>query len=61
MVGEELILPLSALGERFPLTRTVQDPPPWTSPIQQQEPNLHILQVVMVDKNPVRTSTPAND
>ena len=36
VVGEELILPLSALGERLPLTRTSQPPPPWTSEIQQQ-------------------------
>ena len=36
VVGEELILPLSDLGERFPLTRTSQLPPPWTSEIQQQ-------------------------
>ena len=28
VVGEELIFPLSALGERSPLTRTAQDPPP---------------------------------
>ena len=36
VVGEELILPLSGLGERFPLTRTSQLalPPPWTSVIQ---------------------------
>ena len=36
VIGEELILPLSDLGERFPLTRTSQLPPPWTSVIQQQ-------------------------
>ena len=35
MVGEELILPLSALGERFPLTRTSQLQPPETRSIQQ--------------------------
>ena len=34
VVGEELILPLSDLGVRFPLTRTSQLPPPWTSVIQ---------------------------
>ena len=34
VVGEELILPLSALGEMSPLTRTSQLPPPWTSEIQ---------------------------
>ena len=34
VVGEELILPLSALGERLPLTRISQLPPPWTSTIQ---------------------------
>ena len=34
VMGEELILPLSALGERSPLTRTSQLPPPWTSVIQ---------------------------
>jgi len=28
VVGEELILPLSALGERSPLTRISQTPPP---------------------------------
>ena len=38
VVGEELILPLSGLRERFPLTRTSQRAllPPWTSEIQQQ-------------------------
>ena len=36
VVGEELILPLSDLGERSPLTRTSQLPPPLTSEIQQQ-------------------------
>ena len=38
VVGDELILPLSALGERSPLTRTSQEalPPAWTSVIQQQ-------------------------
>ena len=34
MVGEELILPLSGLGERFPLTRTSQLLLPWTVEIQ---------------------------
>ena len=36
VMGEELTLPLSGLGERFPLTRTSQLPLPWTSVIQQQ-------------------------
>ena len=41
VVGEELILPLSALGERSPLTRISQPPPPWTNPIQSPPVNLH--------------------
>ena len=44
VVGEELILPSSALGERFPLTRTSQLPPPWTSGIQQQLAKLKTCQ-----------------
>ena len=28
-----MILPLSVLGERFPLIRTSQLPPPWTSEV----------------------------
>ena len=61
VVGEELIFPLSALGERFPLTRTAQEPPPWTNPIQLPPVYLHIMQVVTVDENPVRTSTPTGN
>ena len=41
MVGEELILPLSGLEERFPLTRTSQPPPPWTSGGQALPVYLH--------------------
>ena len=41
VMGEELILPLSALGERFPLTRISQLPPPWTSLIQPSPLYLH--------------------
>ena len=39
VVGDELILPLSALGEKLPFTRTSMSalPPAWTSVIQQQE------------------------
>ena len=40
MVGEELILPLSDLGERFPLTRISQLPPPLTSAIHALPMNL---------------------
>ena len=61
MVGEELIFPLSALRERFPLTRTAQDPPPWTNKIHALPVNLHFMQAIMVDEIPVRTSIPADN
>ena len=41
VVGEELILPLSALGARLPLTRISQFPPPWTNLIHAPPVNLH--------------------
>ena len=44
VVGEELILPLSALGERFPLTRISQPPSPWTNEIQLPPWYLHLMQ-----------------
>ena len=41
VVGEELILPLSALRARLPLTRISQFPPPWTSVIHAFPVYLH--------------------
>ena len=40
VIGEELIRPLSALGERFPLTLISQLAPPTTTLLQQQAENL---------------------
>ena len=56
VVGEELILPLSGRGERFPLTRTSQLPPPWTSEIQappvylDRNENIH-MHIYMLYRN----------
>ena len=41
VVGEELILPLSALRARLPLTRISHLPPPWTNEIHAFPVYLH--------------------
>lgn len=41
VTGEELILPLSALGARLPLTRSSHPPPPWISETQFLPWNLY--------------------
>ena len=50
VVGEELILLLSALGERSPLTRISQSLPPWTSVIQSPPVNLHNQEMHVVNE-----------
>ena len=50
VVGEVLILLLSALGERSPLTRISQLPPPWTSEIQLLPVNLHNQEMYVVNE-----------
>ena len=50
VLGEELILPLSALGERSPLTRISQSLPPWTSVIQSPPVNLHNQEIHVVNE-----------
>ena len=50
VVGEELILPLSALGDRSPLIRISQPPPPWTSVVQVPPVNLRNQEMHVVNK-----------
>ena len=57
VVGDELILPLSALGDRSPFTRISQFPPPWTSVIQAPPVYLRNQEMHVVNEcNPATTS-----